>query len=234
MTDDLERRLTALGATLAFPPTPDLAPRVLAALPHKASRRRPTRRALVLALAAALLIAGGAMAAPPTRDTILRILGLRGVSIVRVPRLPPLPAGARLGLGQPISLARARHAASFTAVLPPASATAFLDHDVPGGRISLVTGRVLIMEFRGTTPPYIVKVVGPDTAVKPVRVNGRPGIYLSGAPHEVLVQTQTGDVRPDRVRLAGNVLLWQQGRLTIRIEGIRTLGQGLALARTLR
>jgi hypothetical protein len=36
------------------------------------------------------------------------------------------------------------------------------------------------------------------------------------------------------VRLAGNVLIWQQGRLTIRIEGTRTLGEARALARSLR
>ena len=63
---------------------------------------------------------------------------------------------------------------------------------------------------------------------------GGPGVYLSGAPHEVLFETATGQVRTDRVRLAGNVLVWQQGQLTIRIEGTRTLAQALALARSLR
>jgi hypothetical protein len=50
----------------------------------------------------------------------------------------------------------------------------------------------------------------------------------------VLFQTQTGQVRTDRVRLAGNVLLWQQGPLTIRIEATRTLRQARALAQSLR
>jgi hypothetical protein len=59
-------------------------------------------------------------------------------------------------------------------------------------------------------------------------------VYLSRAPHEVLFQTTTGQVETDRVRLAGNVLVWQQGRLTIRIEGTRTLARALALARSLR
>jgi hypothetical protein len=93
---------------------------------------------------------------------------------------------------------------------------------------------VLIIEFRGTTTPFIFKVIGPGTRVKPVRVNGGPGVYLSGAPHEVLFRTQTGQLQTERVRLAGNVLIWQQGRLTIRIEGTRTLGQALALAGSLR
>jgi hypothetical protein len=234
MTQELESRLTALGAALEFPPAPDLVPAVLAALPAWARRRRPARRAVAVALAATLLLAGAAMATPPTRHAILRILGLRGVRIERVPHLPPVPTGAGLGLGRQIPLARARHAASFRALLPPGSPTAYLGHDVPGGRVSLLSGRLLVIEFRGTSAPFIVKPTGPGTTVIGVRVGGGPGFYLSGAPHAVLLQNQTGAFQPDRIRLAGNVLIWEQGRLTIRIEGTRTLAQALAVARSLR
>jgi hypothetical protein len=234
MIGELEQRLVALGAALELPPAPDVVPAVLARLPERGRRRHPARRPLAVALAAAVLLAGGAMAVSPTRHAILRILGLRGVRIERVPRLPPVPTTNRLGLGQRIPLARARDAAGFTAPLPPGSPTAYLAHDVPGGRISLLIGRLLIVELRGSATPFIFKVIGPGTSVKTVRVNGGPGVYLSGAPHEVLFQTQTGEVRTDRVRLAGNVLIWQQGRLTIRIEGTRTLGEARALARSLR
>jgi hypothetical protein len=155
------------------------------------------------------------------------------VAIERVPQLPPL-AVARLGLGQPIPLARARDAADFAAVLPPGPAAAYLGRDVPGGRISIVTGRLLIIEFRASGSPFVLKLVAPGTAVKLVRVNGGWGVYLSGAPHAVTFQTQTGQIRSDRVRLAGNVLIWRQGPLTIRIEGSHTLAQARALARSLR
>jgi hypothetical protein len=67
-----------------------------------------------------------------------------------------------------------------------------------------------------------------------VRVNGDSGIYLAGAPHQVIFQESTGAIRTDRIRLAGNVLLWQQGPLTLRIEGTHTLNQALAIARSLR
>jgi hypothetical protein len=237
MTQDLEQRLVALGATLELPPAPDVVPAVLSRLPARRRRRRPARRTLVLALAATLLLAGAAMAAPPTRHEILQILGLRGVRIERVRKLPPAAAstGRRLGLGQPIPLARARHAAGFTALLPPAPAVAYVGHDVPGGRVSLLIGRVLITEFRGdATTPYIFKVIGPGTRLKYVRVNGGRGFYLSGAPHQVLFRARNGNVEADSVRLAGNVLMWQQGPLTMRIEGIHTLAQAFALARSLR
>lgn len=238
MNGELEQRLTALGAALEFPPAPDVVPAVLPRLPRRPRRRLPARRTLSVALAATLLLAGAAMAVPPTRDAILQVLGLRGVKIERVPRLPPVPAGTRtglrLGLGRPIPLDSARHAAGFTALLPPGSPTAYLNHDVPGGRVSLLSGRVLIIEFRGTATPFIFKVIGPGTSFKQLRVNGGPGVYLSGAPHEVLFQTATGQIETDRVRLAGNVLVWQHGPLTIRIEGTRTLAEALALARSLR
>jgi hypothetical protein len=237
MTPDLEQRLAALGTTLELPPAPDVVPAVLARLPAPRRRRRPARRTLVLAFAATLLLAGGAMAVPPARHEILQILGLRGVSIERVRQLPPGAAstGIRLGLGRPIPFARARHAASFTALLPPGPAVAYLGHDIPGGRISFLVGRVLIIEFRGTTnTPFVFKLAGPGTRIESVRVNGGRGFYLSGTPHQVLFQAQNGEFQADNVRLAGNVLLWQQGPLTVRIEGTRTLGQARALARSLR
>jgi hypothetical protein len=70
--------------------------------------------------------------------------------------------------------------------------------------------------------------------VNRVHVNGGPGVYIYGAPHEVFFQESTGQIRTDRIRLAGNVLIWQQGRLTLRVEGVRTLQQALVLARSLR
>jgi hypothetical protein len=234
MMRELEQRLEDLGATLEVPPAPNVVPGVLARLPARRRWRHPTRRALAVALGALLLLAGGVMAAPPSREVVLRILGLRGVRIERVPHLPPPQVGAGLGLGQRIPLDRARHAASFTALLPAGSAVAYLGHDVPGGRVSLVVGRVLIIEFRGTSMPFIFKTIGPGTHVKELRVNGGPGVYLSGAPHQVLFESHAGEIQVDRVRVAGNVLIWQRGALTIRIEGARTLGQALAVAHTLR
>jgi hypothetical protein len=137
-------------------------------------------------------------------------------------------------LGQRIPLARARDAAGFKALLPPHLTAAYLDKDVPGGRLSLLTGSVLIMELRGTATPFIFKLIGPGTHARLARVNGGSGVYLSGAAHEVIFEESTGQVQTDRVRLAGNVLIWQQGPLLIRIEGTHTLEQALALARSLR
>jgi len=235
---ELEQRLSALGAALEVPPAPDVASAVLSHLPTRRRRRRPARRTLAIALAAAVLVAGGAMAAPPTRHVILRILGLRGVQIERVPRLPPssAPAGAglKLGLGSRLPLTHVRRAVTFTPLVPPGSPAAYLGRDVPGGRLSFLSGRVLVTEFRGTATPLVLKVVGPRTKLTHLRVDGGPGVFLSRAPHEVLFQSLNGEVRADRVRLAGNVLLFDHHGLTVRIEGTHTLAQALAFARSLR
>jgi hypothetical protein len=235
MTGDLEQRLRDLGAALEVPPASDPTPAAVARLPHRNAKRGRVTRTLALAFAAALLVAGSAMAVPSTRDAILRVMGLRGARIERVPQLAPLPAsrGASLGLGERIPLRRARHAASFTALLPPNATAVFLDHDSPGGRISLLVGTDLIIEVRAAAAPFFFKLIDPGTRATRVRVNGGPGVYLSGAPHEVIFAQANGEVRADRVRLAGNVLLWRQGPLTLRIEGTHTLEQALARAHSL-
>lgn len=236
MTDQLEQQLLALASRLEVPPEPDLTAAVLGRLPERPPPRTGrARQTLAVALAAVLVLAGTAMAVPATRNAILRVLGLRGVRIERVHKLPPLPPGAgrRLGLGQRIPFARARHAAHFTALLPPQPMAAYLGRDVPGGRLSLLKGEALIIEFRGTAIPFIFKLIGPGTRIKRLRVNGGPGLYLYGAPHEVLFQGSTGEVHTDQIRLAGNVLIWQQGPLTLRIEGTHTVQQALTLAHSL-
>lgn len=237
MTPDLEQRLFALGLALDVPPAPDdMVSATISRLPSRGpARSRRALRPLAIALAALLLLAGAAMAVPTTRYDILRVLGLRGVTIERVPRLPPVPTGpgARLGLGRRIPLAQARHAGAFKALLPAGPAVAYLDHDIVGGRVSLLMGRRLIIEFRGTGIPFVLKLVGPGTRVRMLRVNGGPGVYLSGTPHQLLLQQSNGEVVTDHVRVAGNVLVWQQGPVTIRIEGTHTLGQALAVARSL-
>jgi hypothetical protein len=242
MTVRLEDRLADLAAALEVPPAPDVVPAVMARLaerpPPAPWRPRPTRppvRALAVALLATVVLAGTAFAVPATREAILRVLGLGGVRIVRVHRLPPVPRHVRPLLpGTRISPARARHAADFRALEPPRPTAIYLAHDVPGGRISIAVGQLLIVEFRGRGIPYIYKLIAGGTVTRQLRVNGGPGVYISGAPHALMLTDRSGNPMPDTVRVEGNVLVWQQGEVTLRIEGARTLTQALALARSLR
>jgi hypothetical protein len=191
----------------------------------------------VLGIALAVLLAGTADAIPPVRQAVERVFGIKGAVVERVPELPAIPstAGATLHLGRAVPVADARHAASFTALLPPSGVSAaYVADDVAGGRVSLTAGGLLVIEFRGTSRPFILKMIAVGTRVIRARVGGEPAAYLEGAPHEVFFLDAHGNPRTDDVRLAGNVLLWQHGSLTVRIEGARSLHDALALARSLR
>ncbi len=134
------------------------------------------------------------------------------------PLTPADSASDRHLTGDRIPLARARHAAGFRALLPPAPAAAYLGRDVRGRRLSLLAGSELITEFRGTTIPYILTLIGPGSHAELTWVNGRPGVYgLAG-----------------HTSGSGGVLTWLQGPLTLRIQGAQTLEDALALARSLR
>jgi hypothetical protein len=192
---------------------------------------------LVIALAGAVVLAGTAAAVPPLRHAIERVFGLDGVSVERVRHLPRLPAGpvSKLNLGRRIPVADAIHEASFQALLPPRGVTAaYVSPQPPGGRITLVVGRSLVMEFRGQSEPFILKLIGPGTRARRVRVDGGAGIYLDRAPHEVIFMDDRGNVQTQVVQLEGSVLLWQHGPLVLRIEGAGSLRAALALARSLR
>jgi hypothetical protein len=66
-----------------------------------------------------------------------------------------------------------------------------------------------------------------------VNVNGGQGYWISGEPH-TFAYLSTRVTIPERARLAGNVLLWEVGGVTYRIEGPRTLEEAMRVARSLR
>jgi hypothetical protein len=183
------------------------------------------------------LAAGTAAAVPPIRHAIERVFGLNGAVVKRVPHLPPAPKrpDGTLHLGHRVPVADARHAVSFRALLPRTGVeAAYVSAEPPGGRITLVVGRSLVMEFHGQSEPFVEKLIVPGTRVRRVRVNGGRGVFLDRAPHEVVFQNTQGTVQTDVVRLSGSVLLWQQGAVILRIERAGSLAQALALARSLR
>jgi hypothetical protein len=67
-----------------------------------------------------------------------------------------------------------------------------------------------------------------------VTVNGRPGYWLDGQPHAFMYFDSSGQVHQDTVRLAGNVLFWEQDGVTFRLEGARDQATALRLAATVR
>jgi hypothetical protein len=227
---ELELQLVALGAELEFPATPDLAAAVAAQL-REAPRRRPML-AIALVGVALVLAIGAAFAVPQARTAILRFFHLRGVSVERVETLPaaqerPLTAG----LGQRVSLGQAEQLAGFRLRLPLRRAYA---GDGYAAVLLRVEGKpVLLLEFRSRDFGILKKFAGPASFVEPVTVDGRHGLWISGAPHVVTYLNREGMFETKETRLAGDVLAWLDGGLTLRLEGRLSKEQALRLARSI-
>jgi hypothetical protein len=212
---------------------------------------RTLRRAAVLAAALLVLAAGAAVAGR---------LGLPGVRVIfskTPPTIAPTPSrptpspggpGSSLGLGDRVSLLGARASVPFPVRVPSlaglgAPDAVYRSYDVPGGRVSLVyTARpgfaagadgvsLLVTQFQGDAGrDLLVKVAGPGTKVRNVRVHGYPGLWISGAPHELYFAGPGGGLERDTLRLSGNALVWQEGGVILRIEGPATLREALRVA----
>ena len=214
----LEHALVALGRELELPPAPDLVPSVRARL-----EPRRNRRPLVLALAAAALVAlAAAFAVPQARSTILRFFHLGGVTIERVETLPPAQERPLTqGLGPRVSINEAATVAGFRPLLPRG-----IDHVYVNEGAILVLLRahdrpVLLTEFSGAI--YAKKVLGGETRIDQVRVGRDYGLWVAGARHVFRMPSQAP-------RMAGNVLLWTHGDVTLRLEGRLTKAEAVRLA----
>ena len=262
---DLGAALAAMGRDLAFPEVPELAGTVLRRLEvepvreplmERAARvlglapvtRRPARK-VALALAAVLILAGGAVAGG---------LLVRGVRIIIAPESmapPPSstisgPLGRTLFLGEEATLSQAREQVGFEVLVPTAgglpNSVVYVDDDPPGGRLSLVyptspglpeteeTGvGMLVMEFRGRIElPFLEKLVRADQ-VQEVQVGGSPGYWIEGE-HIVTYLDARGATVEERSRLAGNTLLWQRSDVTLRLESALPMEEAIRIAESIR
>ena len=240
---DLELRLRDLAAELDVPEAAGLPEVVRRRLEGVTPMRRRSRlRTVALVAAAILMLAGTAIAAR---------FAIRGVEILPTPpETPVAPPGEGLALGDPVTLEKARDAVPFEVGVLPALGDpdgVFLDDSVPDGRISMTyvprpglprdrpTGLgALFVQFHGTIDEEALlgKVFTEAATVERVRVDGDPGFWLEG-PHVVYLLDADGEVREDTVRLAGNVLLWQSGDITLRLESGLSQAEAIAAAESL-
>jgi len=215
----LEHALVALGRELELPSAPDLVPAVRARL-----EPRRSRRPLLLALAAAALLAlAAALAVPQARSTILRFFHLGGVTIERVETLPPAQERPLAqGLGPPLAASQAQLKVNFEPLLPPEIHRVYVDD---GAVLALLRDHgktVLLTEFGDSF--YEKKIVGgEETRVEQVRVGGDDGLWIAGARHVFRMPSHAP-------RMAGNVLIWTHGDVTLRLEGPLTQAEAVRLA----
>jgi hypothetical protein len=94
---------------------------------------------------------------------------------------------------------------------------------------------LLVSQFRGAlAPEFLGKGVGPESRVEQLAIAGSPAIWIEGQPHSFFYRDRAGQPQPEDVRLAGNVLLWERGELTVRLEGAFGRDEAIRLASSLR
>jgi hypothetical protein len=238
---ELELALRDLGTSLEWPAEPELEQRVVRRT-RELPARRPLvpRRTLVIALAVLAVAVGAAFAVPQSRAAILELFHLRGVTIERVDELPTVPVQTGLGtfLGDRVTLGQARERASFEVVVPEAlgepDEVYFQESPPAGGMVSFVYGtsddpHALFTQLAGRVDQVIFKKIAVDTKVEPVTVDGQPGYWLEGA-HFFSYLDRQGDMQSEQVRLVGNVLLWERGTRTLRLEADISKEEALRIA----
>jgi hypothetical protein len=219
---NIEHELRALP--IAFPAEPDLAPRVLARL------ERPVRRWWLVPTLAALAVAGALLAIPQTRAAILDLFRIGGVEVRRVETQPRAPVRPPL-LGREVSLATAQSSVDSPLLVPRDPFTAYID----GSMVNLRWKQYLLSQWHGEQLPFAQKQVGPGSQTVGVEVRGATGLWITGARHEIIYRDPATDqIVVKSRRLAGNVLIWEAGDVTYRLEGARTVADARAVARNLR
>lgn len=252
---DLEEALRDVGARLAYPASADLRPAVLARIEGGERRglldlfRSPLSLAPAVATLALLLAA--TLAFQPVAGQAAEALGLRGITLFRVAQVTEreaariLPAEAtRVGSVESASgilgfdvRAPELGAPDAVYVLRQGAGVAFLIYGERSGIPAAPTTGVsaLIVQAQGGVETQLIsKGIPPGTTVEELEVNGGRGVWIEGEPHEVYYRAPNGDILTDTVRLAGNVLLWEQDGLLMRIEAQISRQEALRIAASMR
>jgi hypothetical protein len=224
---ELERELVALGAVLDVPSGVGIEARVRAsiAVPPRRSRRR------LIAVIVAVVI-GGVAAAPVVADW----LGVGGVEVRQEPPQTTQPSpGTFLNLGTQTTLRQARADVGFTIVVPAelgppdevwidrASAVevVWLAYrprvGLPEGRATGYGALLAQAEQSVDEELWATKFAEPNTKIERVELGTGRALWVQGT-HYVGLRDGTGEIAIDRLRLSDNVLLWERGRVTLRLE----------------
>lgn len=246
----LESLLRQLPDGMAFPPTPDIAGRVSAALPdRRPSRARRISPWLFGALAAAAILLVVTLPAP--REAIADFLGLPGIRIELVDRHgsdePPTSIGSSLLFGTRTTPGEAQAQVPFTILAPdgaglPEPDEVWLRTADGVSAVSLVYGvrddlpeigdtgvGMLLMQFQATDEvPFLAKRASMTGPLTSVTVNGQSGFWIANGELVVLPPGL------ESTRRSGNVLLWEDDGVTFRMESALGMTTAIGIAESLQ
>jgi hypothetical protein len=251
---DLERieqllRQAAVDLQAELPPTPPIAAPVRRALqtrrPRPALRLRLVR-AIVVALAVFALLL---LISPDARQAVARFFGLETVRVEFVPTLTistlqptnqPASQPARPPAGQ-TTLAEARARATFE-IRPPTYPANLGDplhvyfqdfgQDIRGAQqVILVYPDFTLYQATGV---IYQKSVNSGTVVEETQVWDTRALWLTGGEHLIQIEDSSGEKRIDFRPVEGNVLAWEAGGVTYRIETTLPLDEARRVAESIR
>jgi hypothetical protein len=230
-----EARLASLAESIDWPtPQTQLVHQVSARLESNPMPARGRyRRRIALVLAAVLVVTVVFVLSPSVRQAVADLFGAAGIRIGLTSEPTPT-AGAGLGLGDPVSVDSLSHDVGFEVRIPVGDDPGppdgiYLDQD---GRVTMVWaagptlpaagGRdvgLLLTQFDSTSSLVIgEKLLGPETVVQNLVVEGERGLWIEGAPHTLTFLDAEGNRIEETTRLAGNVLLWEAHGVNHRLE----------------
>jgi hypothetical protein len=168
---------------------------------------------------------------------------------------PPTPSPA-FGLGTLVTLDEAKARAGYSVVVPTdpllgapdeiylravptSTAVSFVYKVRPGIPLSAEAGvAAVVTEFGGGTvdEQFFGKIIGGDTTLEKVVIDGEPGFWIQGKPHFFFyrVAGSSGSVEQETLRLAGNTLIWQREGLLMRLEAQVDKATALRIAASFR
>lgn len=239
---ELERTLASLVDSIDWPET-DLAPRLRARLARGDRAPRVLPR-WARALALVLLLIAAILATPGGRQAVADLLGVTGISITWGE--PDEPVGTEFDLGQEVTLAEAASAVGFPLLVPADEPDTIYRGDVPaGGAVHMVWAAggglpasegtdvgSIYSQFQVTESELFVKSLDPSDLVQRVTVRGAVGFWVEGA-HYIVYRDLDDDMREEEAWLSGNVLAWEEGGVTHRVETMQSLDEALTWAESL-
>jgi hypothetical protein len=232
--DDLARDLAALGRAVDVPsPGPGLATAVLERLSDAPAARVspawPRRRLVALAVGAVLL---ALLATPPVRAAVADWFGFGGVRVERGDAPAPTTGLTPPTASSDVSLAEAAARVGFTVSVPDALGEPDGVEVSPDRRIVSMSWTadeegVLRLDQFDAKLDFSVLKTAPDVFY--AAVNGTDALWFE-EPHEVALLEPDGTTVTHSARLAGHTLIWQEGGVTLRLEGDIELSRAVEIA----
>ena len=232
--DDLARDLAALGRAVDVPtPGPGLATAVLERLsdapPARVAPARPRLRLVALAVGAVLL---ALLATPPVRAAVADWFGFGGVRVERGDRPAPTADPTPPAVAPGGSLQEAAAMVAFTVSVPeelgePDGVEVSPDRRMVSMSWTTDQDGVLRLDQFDARLDFSVLKTAPDVFY--AAVNGTDALWFE-EPHEVALLEPDGTQVTHSARLAGHTLIWQDGGVTLRLEGDVELSRAVEIA----